>query len=67
MNKESIQNDFLNHLKDERRQVTVVIVNGYQLKGLIVGHDQYIILLDSGGKTKLVYKSAVSTVIPGEG
>lgn len=56
----NIQGPFLGGLTD--RTVTVITVNGYQLKGRIVGHDQYTILLEVDGKRQLIYKSAVSTV-----
>lgn len=69
MEKTNIQNDFLNRLKDEHRRVTVITVNGFQIKGLITGHDQYTIQMemDVSGKQLLVYKSAVSTIVRGEG
>lgn len=67
MEKRNIQNDFLDRLKDEGRRVTIITVNGFQMKGLIISHDQYNILLDVDGRQQLVYKSAVSTVIRKEG
>ena len=60
----SIQEQFLNRLKDGKRLVTVFVTNGFQLKGLIADHDRYtILLLESSGKQNLIYKSAVSTVV----
>ena len=60
----SVQERFLDRLKDGKRLVTVFVTNGFQLKGLIADHDRYtILLLESSGKQNLIYKSAVSTVV----
>ena len=60
----SIQEQFLNRLKDGKRLVTVFVTNGFQLKGVIADHDRYtILLLESSGKQNLIYKSNVSTVV----
>lgn len=67
MNERNIQNDFLNLLKDEGRRVTVITVNGFQLKGNILGHDRYTIQMDVDGQPHLVYKHAVSTIVRKEG
>lgn len=56
----NIQNEFLDNLI--ANTVTLITINGYQLKGRIAGHDQYTILLEVDGQRQLVYKSAVSTV-----
>lgn len=44
--------------------VTIYLMNGFQLKGLVRGFDNYTIILDSDGKQQLVYKHAVSTIAP---
>ena len=44
--------------------VTVYLTNGFQFKGIVKGFDNYIIILDSDGKQNIVYKHAVSTIIP---
>lgn len=63
----NIQNDFLDKLQQERLPVTVITVNGFHLKSVIVDHDQDTILVDVDGKQPLVYKHAVSTIVRREG
>lgn len=58
----NIQDQFLNRLKDENRPITIVVTNGYQLKGRIVDYDQFTILLDADGQHQLVYKANISTI-----
>ncbi|HHY42223.1 MAG TPA: RNA chaperone Hfq [Thermoanaerobacterales bacterium] len=60
----NLQDSFLNQLRKENIPVTIYLVNGFQLKGLIKGFDNFTIVLDSEGKQQLVYKHAVSTVTP---
>lgn len=66
MNKVNInlQDVFLNQVRKEHITITIFLVNGFQLKGLVKGFDNYTIVLDSEGKQQLVYKHAVSTIIP---
>lgn len=61
----NLQEQFLDKLQQGQKSVTVVVVNGFQLKGRITGHDQYTILLDVAGVAHLVFKSAVSTIKEG--
>ena len=44
--------------------VTIYLANGFQLRGLVRGFDNFTIILDSEGKPELVYKHAISTIIP---
>ena len=44
--------------------ITVYLINGYQIKGLVKGFDNYTIILNSDGKQQLIYKHAISTIIP---
>ncbi len=66
MNKVSInlQDVFLNQVRKEHTPITIYLVNGFQLKGMVKGFDNYTIVLDSDGKQQLVYKHAVSTIMP---
>ncbi|MGI6343971.1 MAG: RNA chaperone Hfq [Bacillota bacterium] len=66
MNKPSInlQDTYLNQMRKESVPVTVFLVNGYQLKGLIKGFDNFTLVLEAEGKQQLVYKHAISTVAP---
>jgi len=66
MNKVSInlQDVFLNQVRKEHTPIIIYLVNGFQLKGIVRGFDNYTIILDGDGKQQLVYKHAVSTLIP---
>lgn len=66
MNKVNInlQDVFLNQVRKEHIAITIYLVNGFQLKGNVRGFDNYTIVLDNDGKQQLVYKHAVSTIIP---
>lgn len=66
MNKVNInlQDVFLNQVRKEHIPITIYLVNGFQLKGLVKGFDNYTIVLDVEGKQQLVYKHAVSTISP---
>lgn len=60
----NLQDTFLNQVRKENIMTTVFLVNGYQIKGSVRSFDNYTILLDVDGKQQLVYKHAVSTMIP---
>ena len=65
MNKGIILQDvFLNQARNDKTPVTVYLTNGFQFKGLIKGFDGYTVILEGDGKQYLVYKHAISTVIP---
>lgn len=60
----NLQDFFLNQARKERVGVTIFLVNGYQIKGYVQGFDNYTIILESEGKQQLIYKHAISTIIP---
>lgn len=60
----NLQDVFLNQARVDRIPMTVFLTNGFQFKGIVRGFDNFIILLDCDGKQNLVYKHAVSTIIP---
>lgn len=60
----NLQDNFLNQIRKENMLSTIFLVNGYQIKGNIRSFDNFTILLDVDGKQQLVYKHAVSTIIP---
>ncbi len=62
----NIQEDFLNHLKNNKIAVTVFLVNGVKLQGIITWFDDFSLLLRRDGHTQLIYKHAVSTIMPNE-
>jgi len=61
---QSLQDPFLNSLRKERSQVSVFLVNGIKLQGFIESYDQFVIVLRNGPINQMVYKHAVSTVVP---
>lgn len=62
---QNVQDDFLNKLKNNKVSVTVFLVNGVKLQGLITWFDSFSLLLRRDGHTQLIYKHAVSTIMPG--
>lgn len=60
----NLQDVFLNQVRKEHIPVTIYLTNGFQLKGLVKGFDNFTVILDSEGKQQLVYKHAISTVSP---
>lgn len=60
----NLQDVFLNQARVDRISVTIFLTNGYQFKGIVKGFDNFTIVLDCDGKQNLVYKHAVSTIIP---
>ncbi len=61
-----VENNFLGKLKENETSVTVFLVNGVKLQGIITWFDEVTILLRRDGHTQLIYKHAVSTIMPGE-
>ena len=61
---ETYQDTFLNQARKERTPLTVFLVNGFQMRGIITGFDQFVILLQSDGRQQMIYKHAVSTMTP---
>ena len=66
MNKSPInlQDTFLNQVRKENLPVTIYLVNGFQLKGLIRGFDNFTVVIEFEGRQQMVYKHAISTVMP---
>jgi host factor-I protein len=65
MNKSmNLQDIFLNQARKEKIPITIFLVSGYQFKGLVKGFDNYIVILDCDGKQNMVYKHAISTIVP---
>ncbi|TLS37415.1 RNA chaperone Hfq [Pseudalkalibacillus caeni] len=60
----NIQDQFLNTLRRDNVYVTVYLLNGFQLKGLIKGFDNFTVTLETDGKQQLIYKHAISTFAP---
>ncbi len=60
----NLQDGFLNQVRKEGIAVTIYLINGFQLRGFVKGFDNFTIILDTDGKQNMVYKHAVSTIIP---
>ncbi|NLM74646.1 MAG: RNA chaperone Hfq [Clostridiaceae bacterium] len=60
----NLQDVFLNQVRKEHIPVTVYLTNGFQLRGMVKGFDNFTVVLDTEGKQQLVYKHAISTVSP---
>jgi len=61
---QNLQDAFLNKLRKDHMTVTIFLVNGVKLQGIINWFDNYSILLRRDGHIQLVYKHAVSTIMP---
>ncbi|BAE83375.1 RNA-binding protein Hfq [Desulfitobacterium sp. LBE] len=60
----NLQDTFLNQVRKENMPVTIYLVNGFQLKGLVRGFDNFTVVIEFEGKQQMVYKHAISTVMP---
>ena len=62
---QNVQDVFLNHVRKNKTPLTVFLVNGVKLQGVITWFDNFCVLLRRDGISQLVYKHAISTVMPG--
>lgn len=62
----NLQDIFLNHLRREKTPVTMFLVKGVKLQGIVTWFDNFSILLRRDGQSQLVYKHAISTIMPGD-
>ncbi len=62
---QNVQDVFLNYIRKNKTPVTVFLVNGVKLQGIVTWFDNFSVLLRRDGHTQLVYKHAISTVMPG--
>ena len=61
----NLQDQFLNHLRRDKTPVTMFLVKGVKLQGIVTWFDNFSILLRRDGQSQLVYKHAISTIMPG--
>ena len=61
---EIYQDQFLNQARKSRMPVTVFLMNGFQMRGVITGFDPFVVLLQSEGRQQMIYKHAGSTITP---
>ena len=64
--KQNLQDVFLNHVRKDKIPVTIFLVNGVKLQGVVTWFDNFCVLLKREGQVQLVYKHAISTVMPGQ-
>ena len=62
--RQNLQDAFLNQVRKEKNSVTVFLINGVKLQGVITWFDNFCILLRRDGQSQLVYKHAISTIMP---
>jgi host factor-I protein len=60
----ALQDHFLNTLRTTHVPVTAFLMNGFQMRGTVEAFDRFTVVLDSEGKQQLIYKHAISTLIP---
>lgn len=60
----NIQDLFLSRIRRSKTNVTMFLMNGYQLRGTVAGFDQFVVVLMSDGKQQVIYKHAISTITP---
>ena len=63
---QNVQDVFLNYIRKNKTPVTVFLVNGVKLQGIVTWFDIFSVLLRRDGHTQLVYKHAISTIMPSE-
>jgi len=66
VDKQNLQDAFLNNVRKEKNPVTVFLVNGVKLQGVITWFDNFCVLLRRDGASQLVYKHAISTIMPSQ-
>jgi host factor-I protein len=64
--RQNLQDTFLNHVRKNKTPVTVFLINGVKLQGVITWFDNFCVLLRRDGQSQLVYKHAISTIMPGQ-
>ena len=63
-NKANLQDIFLLRARRDRIPVTMFLMNGFQMRGTIMGFDAFVVVLDSEGRQQVIYKHAISTIAP---
>ena len=64
MQKQNFQELFLNQTRRDRQPVTMFLVNGFQMRGTVRGFDNFVVILESEGRQQMIYKHAISTIVP---
>ena len=60
----NLQEAILKEVRRDKVPVTLFLMNGFQLRGVITGYDSFVVVLVSDGKQQMIYKHAISTLVP---
>ena len=60
----NLQDAILNEVRRDRVPVTLFLMNGFQLRGIVTGFDSFVVVLVTDGKQQMIYKQAISTLAP---
>ena len=61
---QNLQDAFLNYIRREKIPVTLFLMNGFHLRGVVRSFDSFVVLIDADGRQQMIYKHAISTVAP---
>ena len=64
MSELNLQDAILNEVRREKIPVTLFLMNGFQLRGVVTGFDSFVVVLVTDGKQQMIYKHAISTLAP---
>ena len=64
MQNENLQDQFLNQLRKTHTPITVFLMNGFQIRCTVSGFDPFVVTVLADGKQEMIYKHAISTIIP---
>lgn len=62
--KNNLQEIFLTQVRKQNVPVTLFLMNGFQLRGNVTGFDSFTVVLSTDGKQQIIYKHAISTIVP---
>lgn len=60
----ALQEDLLNEIADEKVPVSIFLMNGFQIRGIVADHDDAVVVVEAEDKQQIVYKHAISTIVP---
>ena len=60
----NLQDAILKEVRRDRVPVTMFLMNGFQLRGVVTGYDNFVVVLTTDGKQQMIYKHAISTLVP---
>ena len=60
----NLQDAILKEVRRDKTPVTLFLMNGFQLRGTVTGYDSFVVMLVTEGKQQMIYKHAISTLVP---